>query len=106
VAGVSDLSLGGNGSRSFIKPGNPLKCLAVSGCGKIQYYIDIVLKQGHSGGKDAVAQEVEFSYGKHALFQVEGQPLGEECMQVLLVLFLGFAVRRHHLKRKGRNIGQ
>jgi hypothetical protein len=70
-----------------------LKCLAVSGGGKIQYHLDVVPERSHTGGGDAVVEKVEFCDNKHALLQVEGQPVGiedgEQCLQVLLVLLLG-----------------
>jgi hypothetical protein len=39
-----------------------LECLAISGGGKIQYNLEVVPEEGHIGGGDVVAEEVEYMY--------------------------------------------
>jgi hypothetical protein len=50
-----------------------------------------------TGGRDAVAKEVEFGYGKHSLLQVESQPVGgeyrEQCPLMLPVMLLEVTVQ-------------
>ncbi len=46
--------------------------------GKIQNHLDVVPKRGHTGSRDAVAKEVKFGNGKHALLQVDVQPFVSE----------------------------
>jgi hypothetical protein len=41
-----------------------LDCLAVSVGGKNNHHLDVVPKRGHSGGGDAVADEVKFGRGE------------------------------------------
>ncbi len=55
-----------------------LQSFAVCWFRKIQKDLDIVPERGNAGGGDALAQEIQFEDGEHALIQVEGQPVGDE----------------------------
>jgi hypothetical protein len=47
-----------------------LQCLAVSWSRLLQNDLNIVQERGDTAGGDAVAEEVEFGVGEHALLQV------------------------------------
>ncbi len=71
----------------MIIPRSHWSTLQSVGGGKIQYHLNIVLKRGPTGGRDAVAKEVKFGNDvKHALLQVDVQPFVSEDGQRYLFL--------------------
>ncbi len=64
-----------------------MQCLAVSWSRLLQNDLNIVQERGDTAGGDAVAEEVEFGVGEHALLQVQSQASGgeegEKCPQCI-----------------------
>jgi hypothetical protein len=52
--------------KKLIHTKEPLEFLSVSVVGKNNHHLDVVPKRGHSGGGDAVADEVKFGRGERS----------------------------------------